>query len=113
MPTEEVRAFASAHDAEPFDVPDVRYTHRGHECSFDAFVRLHDLRDPALAALATIVRGADTGMPEIAPEAPGLLTVSRGLSAIFADDHETLRWGMLVYDSLYACYRETHGIETT
>ena len=36
-----------------------------------------------------------------------------GLSAMFADDHAMLKWGMLVYDSLYAWCRdaptETHG----
>jgi rhodanese-related sulfurtransferase len=107
--TAEVRGFAEANHAEPYDVPDVRYTHAGRECSFDAFIRLHDLDHSALAALAKIVRGADTGAPELAPEAPGLLTVSRGLSAIFADDHVMLKWGMLVYDSLYARCRETQG----
>jgi hypothetical protein len=42
-----------------------------------------------------------------------LLAVSLGLSVTFADDHEMLKWGMLVYDSLYAWCRdaqaETHG----
>jgi hypothetical protein len=42
-----------------------------------------------------------------------LVAVSLGLSAMFADDHEMLKWGMLVYDSLYAWCRdaqtETHG----
>ena len=109
VPTAEVRSFAAANQAEPYDVPDVRYTHVGRECSFDAFVHLHDLDHPALAVLAKIVRGADTGAPELAPEAPGLLSVSRGLSAIFADDHEMLKWGMLVYDSLYVRCRETQG----
>ena len=109
VPTAEVRRFAEANDAEPYDVPDVRYTHVGRECSFDAFVRLHDLDHPALAALAKIVRGADTGALELAAEASGLLAVSRGLSSIFADDHEMLKWGMLVYDSLYAWCRSTQG----
>jgi rhodanese-related sulfurtransferase len=113
VPSADVRSFAAANGAEPYDVPDVRYTHAGRECSFDAFVRLHDLEHPALATLATIVRGADTGAPELASEAPGLLSVSRGLSAIFADDHEMLKWGMLVYDSLYARCRETHGVEAS
>jgi len=109
VPTADVRRFAEANDAEPYDVPDVRYTHVGRECSFDAFVRLHDLEHPALAALAKIVRGADTGAPELAAEASGLLAVSRGLSSTFADDHEMLKWGMLVYDSLYAWCRSTQG----
>ena len=110
VPTAEVRRFAEANDAEPYDVPDVRYTHAGRECSFDAFVRLHDLDRPALAVLAKIVRGADTGALDLAAEASGLLAVSRGLSAIFADDHEMLKWGMLVYDSLYAWCSTPPGV---
>jgi rhodanese-related sulfurtransferase len=113
VPTAQVRAFATENDATPYDVPDVRYTHVGRDCSFDAFIRLHDLDHPALAVLAKIVRGADTAAPGLAPEASGLLATSLGLSAMFADDHEMLRWGMLVYDSLYAWCREaqaeTHG----
>jgi rhodanese-related sulfurtransferase len=113
VPTAQVRSFATENDATPYDIPDVRYTHAGRECSFDAFIRLHDLDHPALAVLAKIVRGADTGAPELAREASGLVAVSLGLSAMFADDHEMRKWGMLVYDSLYAWCRdaqtETHG----
>ncbi|MEO7500976.1 MAG: chromate resistance protein ChrB domain-containing protein [Casimicrobiaceae bacterium] len=65
-------------------------------------IRRHALADPALARLATIVRGADTAAPELAPQAPGLLAASLGLSRMFTDDHAMLRWGMLVYDALYA-----------
>jgi len=115
VPNAEVRAFGAANGAEPYDIPDVRYSHDGRECSFDAFIRLHGLTDPALTALATIVRGADTGAPELAPEASGLLAASLGLSRMFRDDHAMLKWGMLVYDSLYEWRRgaqgERHGRE--
>jgi rhodanese-related sulfurtransferase len=113
VPVSEVRAFAAANDATPFDIPEVAYSHDGDRCSFDAFLQRHDLTDPALAHLATIVRGADTGTLSLAPEASGLLALSLGLSAMFADDHAMLRAGMLVYDALYAWCRdargETHG----
>ena len=113
VPPAEVRAFAAAHDATAYDIPDVAYSHVGPECSFDAFVRLHALDHPALSTLATIVRGADTGVPALAPQAPGLVAASLGLSALFADDHAMLKWGMLVYDALYEWCREaqaeTHG----
>jgi rhodanese-related sulfurtransferase len=106
VPNAEVRAFAAANAATPYDVPDVTYTHSGAQCSFDAFIRIHALTDPALSDLATIVRAADTGALGLAPQAPGLLAVSHGLSATFADDHLMLRWGMLVYDALYASCRQ-------
>lgn len=109
VPAAEVRAFAQEHGAEPYDIPDVRYSHAGPECSFDAFVRLHGLADPALADLATIVRGADTAVLDAAPQAPGLLAMSLGLSRMFTDDHAMLRWGMLVYDSFYAWCRAARG----
>ena len=113
VPNAEVRAFAAANGATAYDVPDVAYSHVGDECSFDAFIRLHGIDHPALAKLATIVRGADTSAMHLAAQAPGLLAVSLGLSAMFADDHAMLKWGMLVYDSLYAWCREaqteTHG----
>ena len=113
VPNQEVRAFAAANAATPYDIPDVTYSHVGPDCSFDAFVRIHELAHPALDALATIVRGADTSALHLAAQAPGLLATSLGLSAMFADDHAMLKWGMLVYDSLYAWSREaqteTHG----
>ena len=106
VPNQEVRAFAAANGATAYDIPDVTYSHLGPECSFDAFIHIHALAHPALDTLATIVRGADTSALHLAAQAPGLLSVSLGLSAMFADDHAMLKWGMLVYDSLYAWCRE-------
>jgi rhodanese-related sulfurtransferase len=102
VPADEVRAFAAENDATAFDIADVPYGHAGTECTFDAFIRRHHLEDPALGQLATIVRAADTSTLERAAEAAGLLAFSRGLSTLFADDHAMLKWGMLVYDALYA-----------
>ncbi len=109
VPPAEVRDFARTHGAIAYDVPDVDYTHVGDRCSFDAFIARHALRDPALGALATIVRAADTGVPEQAAPAAGLLAVSLGLSAMLADDHAMLRWGLLTYDALFAWCRSQQG----
>ena len=109
VPNAEVRAFATAQRATVYDIPDVDYSHDGARCSFDAFIRRHDLADPALGDLAVIVRGADTGALDLAPQAAGLVAVSLGLSATFADDHAMLRHGLLVYDALYAWCREARG----
>ena len=89
-----------------FDVPDVELSHAGELCSFDAFLRKYELRDPALASLATIVRGADTDRLDLAPQCAGLLAVSLGLGRMFADDQEVLRHGFVVYDALYAWCKE-------
>jgi hypothetical protein len=88
--------------ATPYDVPGVELTHNGPLCSFDAFLKRYQLADANLHELALIVRGADTAQPELAPQCPGLLAISLGLSHNFPDDHEMLRHGFVVYDALYA-----------
>ena len=102
VPAAEVMKIAAATGATPYDVPDVELGHVGELCSFDAFLRKYRLADPALLKLAVIVRGADTGKPGLTAESAGLLAISRGLALNFADDHEMLRHGMVVYDALYA-----------
>jgi len=106
VPTSDVRRIASEKNAEPYDIPDVEFSHAGEECSFDAFLKFFRLKeDPALRELAIIVRGADTNRLDLAPQAAGLLAVSLGLSRLYEDDHEMLEHGMLVYDALYAWCR--------
>ena len=113
VPPSRVMAVAAETGAIPYDIPDVELSHVGEHCSFDAFLARYALDEPALRQLAVIVRGADTGRPELAPQAPGLLAISLGLSAVFADDHVMLRHGLVLYDALYAwcrsCQGETHN----
>ena len=105
VPAERVQAVAAAEQAIPYDVPAVQFSHRGELCSFDAFLADFAIADPALAELARIVRGADTGRPELTPQSPGLLAISLGLSLNYSDDHAMLEQGMVVYDALYAWIR--------
>jgi hypothetical protein len=113
VPADQVRKVAEETGAIPYDVPDVELSHVGELCSFDAFLEKYELDEPALGELAAIVRGADTGRLDLAPQAPGLLAISLGLSARFKDDHEMLRHGLVMYDALYAWLTqardETHG----
>ncbi|WP_269501952.1 chromate resistance protein ChrB domain-containing protein [Burkholderia sp. IMCC1007] len=102
VPRADVRRLADETGAIPYDVPDVELGHHGERCSFDAFLDKYRLDDPALLKLAAIVRGADTGRLDLAPEAAGLYAISIGLSRHFADDHAQLRHGMVMYDALYA-----------
>jgi rhodanese-related sulfurtransferase len=113
MPPKEVLRAAKEKQAIPYDVPDVHFSHDGELCSFDTFLKTYRLGgDPALGQLAVIVRGADTGRLELAPQAAGLLATSLGLSRNFKDDHEMLKHGMVMYDALYAWCKdgqdETH-----
>jgi len=108
----EVLAVAGQMGATPFDVEGdgVRWSHDGERCTFDVMVDAFGLGgSDALTRLAAIVRGADTGHPEAAPEAAGLLAVSLGLSRMFADDLEQLDAGMLIYDALYRWCRDATG----
>lgn len=113
VPTEEVLTAARETGAIPYDIPGVEMSHAGELCSFDIFLKKYQLTEPALHQLAVIVRGADTARLDLAPQAPGLLAVSLGLSHLFRDDHEMLRHGMVMYDALYAwcrdCQKEIHG----
>jgi hypothetical protein len=106
VPANDVARVAQSSGATPYDVEDVELSHDGPLCSFDAFLAKYKIEDPALAELARIVRGADTNRLDTAPQCAGLLAVSLGLSRLFADDHEQLRHGFVVYDALYAWLRE-------
>ena len=107
VPRDRVLAVVAETGAIPYDVPNVELGHSGELCSFDAFLKKYDLREPALHRLAIIVRAADTDRLDLSPQAPGLLAISYGLSANFRDDHEMLRHGMVVYDALYSWVRSS------
>jgi hypothetical protein len=112
-PAGDVLRIADETGAIPYDIPDVELSHAGELCSFDAFLKKYELTDPALQQLAVIVRGADTSRLDLTPQSPGLYAISLGLSRTFADDHEMLRHGMVMYEALYAwcehCQSETHN----
>src|SRR3972149_10937906 len=86
VPTEQVLAVARETGAVPYDIPGVEMSHVGELCSFDTFLKKYNLTDPALQQLAVIVRGADTDRLELAPQSPGLLAISPGLSRNISDD---------------------------
>ena len=102
VPAADVKRLAREQDAIPYDIPDVELSHDGDLCSFDAFLTKYRLDNPALQMLAAIVRGADTSRLDLTPQSAGLYAISLGLSATFADDHEMLQHGMVIYDALYA-----------
>jgi rhodanese-related sulfurtransferase len=113
VPADRVLAIAQETGATPYDVAGIEFTHEGDRCSFDTFIRIYGIVDPALDHLAAIVRGADTSRHDLTPQCGGLFAISLGLSANFANDHEMLEHGMVMYDALYTWCRslqaETHN----
>jgi len=101
VPADQVLRIAEETGAVPYDVPGVELGHVGELCSFDAFLAKYQLADPALQRLAAIVRGADTSRLDLTPQSAGLYAISVGLSRNFADDHDMLKHGMVMYDALY------------
>ena len=109
VPPGDVLRIAREANAIPFDVEGVELSHDGPLCSFDALLKRYGLGEAALAELAIIVRGADTARLDLAPQCAGLLAISLGLSRLFADDHDQLRHGFVVYDALFAWLSEARN----
>ncbi len=105
VPPGEVMRVAEREQAVPYDVPGVELGHNGERCSFDAFVETYKLTDPALQALARIVRGADTSARQLTPESAGLYAIASGFQAIAKDDHDNMARQFPAYDALYGYCR--------
>jgi hypothetical protein len=99
-------------DAIPFDaprIPEIKLNHRGEHCTFEAILEDYQLRDPALAQLALIVRAADVkGQEHSASEGIGLRALAEGFSAMGLSDEDRLARQFPVYDALYE-YVRTKG----
>lgn len=106
----EVQGVAERFAATPFDVEGVFWSHRGKPgadlCTFDVMIEEFGLATDPLRRLAAIVRGADTGRMELAPQAAGLLAASLGLSRMYADDLAQLDAGLGLYDAFYRWCRD-------
>ena len=113
VPAPEVSAVAERFGATPFDIEGVFWSHRGELCTFDVMIEEFGLASQPLLRLARIVRAADTSRLDLAPEAPGLLAASLGLSRMYSNDLEQLEAGMLLYDAFFRWCRdateETHN----
>jgi len=102
VPFIDIKIKAVELNAIPFDIPDTEFTHYEDQCSFDYFVKKYKIDDPAIHAIALIVRGADTDRHDFASESAGLWAISAGLAHNNKDDHQLLEKGMLIYDALYS-----------
>jgi hypothetical protein len=107
VPAYQVTEVAKREDAIRYDVPGAELGHHGDRCSFDAFLDRYKLDDPALRALAQIVRGADTDARQLTPESAGLYALATGFQLIATDDHDNMAKQFPAYDALYAYCRTT------
>ena len=105
VPAADVLTVAEREPAIPYDVPGVELGHHGDRCSFDALLEKYKLDDPALRALALIVRGADTAQRALTPESPGLYALATGFQATSKDDVDNMARQFPAYDALYAFCR--------
>jgi len=105
VPNDTVRAVAQRENAIPYDIPGVELGHHGAHCSFDAFIERYELSDPALTALAPIVRGADTDDRALTPESAGLYAAATGFQVTSRDDFDNMARQFPMYDALYAFCR--------
>ncbi len=90
-------------DAELFDVPGVRLTHRRGHCTFHTIIREYGIQDPILESMAYIIDEADTvQIAPLEPAAVGLDWVCRGLRQTCRDDSEALEKSYPIFEGLYA-----------
>ncbi len=109
----EVSGVAHRFNATPFDAEGAFWSDRGDTCTFDVMLEEFGLTLDALARLALIVRGADTGRLDLTPQSAGLLAASLGFSRMYRDDLAQLEAAMALYDAYYRWCRdateETHS----
>jgi hypothetical protein len=97
------RGGAIPKDAEPFDIPGVRFSHHQGHCSFHALVAHHGLNDPILRRIARMIDEADTVQEaSVEPAAAGLDLICEGLRLTCKDDHAAIESGRVVYEAIYA-----------
>ena len=86
--------------APPFDVPGAELSRHGNRSCFDALIEKFDLRSPALARLARVVRSDNAGWLDLRSDGVGLFSIPLAQSIEGLDDNEILRRGLVVYDAL-------------
>jgi hypothetical protein len=76
----------------PFVITGAELSRQGGKVTFDAILEKYGLSDPALHALALIVREADIrGDASVSPEAPGFRAILHGFFLLNMPDSDTLK----------------------
>jgi hypothetical protein len=93
-----------------FDVPGARWSHRNGHATFHTLVEEYGLSDPVLRRMALVVDEADIVQEApLEPAAVGVDIICRGIRLIAHDDHDAVARALLVFDALYAYFRDEAG----
>ncbi len=84
--------------------------HKDNKCSFETAVEKYVINDPAVLEMARIVHATDIVVDRnIAPEAAGVMAITRGFQQLYTDDNDRLIHQFPVYDALYAYCKSNVG----
>ncbi len=89
---------------EPFDVPLSESLRRPNHSIFESFLLKHELKDPVLRKMGTIMRDIEinTWGPKATKEAAGLEAIVRGLNRVYEQEEVCLEKSFIIFDALYA-----------
>ena len=110
VPKDQVFEKARELDAIPYDLPGAEYTHEGDQCTFDYIVKKHNLSDPAVRQIATIVREVNNFVV-----GPLGLQFFDDLRKRFAHDHHTRTASVIRRDHFHGARvsaARSHSAET-
>ena len=115
VPADSLMDEAKKQGATPYDGKkgvEMEFGHHGAKCSFDAFVEKFDLeKDPAMAYMSLVIRGADTEDKSWSPESVGVEAILEGIRELhFPDDQAQRKASYPALDALYAyCKKKAAG----
>ena len=99
---------SAPHDAVPFDMFGVEFSHQGDGCTFETLCAVFAIDNPAVARIAAIVHDLDlTDGRFAAQEAPTVGTVIEGMQLSVLDDDVLLEQGIALFESLYRAFEQS------
>lgn len=108
---EHVAAMAQEIGAIAFDVSGSPFPPDPSGATLEAMVSFFDVSDPALQRLAAIVRAADSGAFQQAPQSAGVAALAAGLANSAADHRERFQAALTLFDALYAWARANESAQ--
>jgi hypothetical protein len=96
------------HDAVPFDMFGVDFSHQGEGCTFETLCTVFAIQEPAVTRIATIVHDLDLKDGRFAAqEAPTVGTVIEGMQLSISEDDALLDQGMALFESLCRAFEQS------